>query len=316
MTSISLAVICLPEHAGKRLDQVAAKLIPAYSRSKIKQWIESGELLVDGEQATPKQKVRGDEQITLDAKLEIQSKDVPEAIEFEVVYEDEHLIVVNKPAGLVVHPGNGHAAGTLVNGLLNRYPELGELPRAGIVHRLDKDTTGLMLVGRHLASLTALSELLKDRLIDRRYFVILNGVMTASQRVDVSIGRHPTTRTKMAAMEVGHAKPASTYFKVLQRFDKHTFCEAKLETGRTHQIRVHAAHMRYPVFGDQLYGGRLLMPGNLPEEAITFLQSFKRQALHAHQLSLAHPITGDRLTLEAPLPDDIAKVLAILSSSD
>ena len=255
-------------------------------------------------------KVRGGEQVTLDARQSEETSWDAEEVSCRVVYEDEALIVVDKPAGLVVHPGAGNPAGTLVNGLLHRAPELAAVPRGGIVHRLDKETSGLLVVARTLAAHKALVDQLQERSMGREYEAVACGMMTAGGTVDMPIGRHPRMRTRMAVTERG--KPAVTHYRVVERFAAHTWLRVKLETGRTHQIRVHMAHIRHPLVGDPEYGGRLRLPAEATEELRSALRGFGRQALHAAQLSLLHPLSGEQMEWAAPLPADLSDLIAAL----
>ena len=296
--------------AGKRLDVIAAELFSDYSRGRLQKWIKEGALLVDGESKKTKDKLLGGELISIAAEPEPEGTWQAEPIEFEVVYEDSSIIVINKPAGLVVHPAAGHASGTLVNGLLDRYPELVNLPRAGIVHRLDKDTTGLMVVARNLKAHTSLVQQLQEKTAERHYQAVVIGAMTGGGMVDQPIARHPNTRTKMAVVPTG--KPAVTHYRMMQRFRGHTHIQLQLETGRTHQIRVHMAYQQYPLVGDPLYGGRLKVPAGATAELMDELRGFKRQALHAYKLGLEHPEDLDFVEWEIPLPDDFQQLLKVL----
>ncbi|PPK49891.1 23S rRNA pseudouridine(1911/1915/1917) synthase RluD [Marinobacter persicus] len=299
-----------PELSGKRLDQVAAGLISEHSRSRLQSWIKSGALTVNGKKCKPRDKVMLDDQLELDAEPEAQVTWEAEPISLDVVYEDEHLLVINKPAGLVVHPAAGHAAGTLVNALLNYAPEVENLPRAGIVHRLDKDTSGIMVVARSLVAHTSLVEQLQTRTMGREYEAVVVGTLTGGATVDAPIGRHPTDRKRMAVVPNG--KPAVTHYRLVERFAAHTHIRCKLESGRTHQIRVHMAHVRHPLVGDPVYGGRLRLPKGTSDELREVLADFNRQALHAQQLTLEHPETGEILSWEAPLPDDMIELIEAL----
>jgi 23S rRNA pseudouridine1911/1915/1917 synthase len=299
-----------PELSGKRLDQAAADLISEHSRSRLQSWIKSGALTVNGKKCKPRDKVMLDDQLKLDAEPEAQVTWEAEPISLDVVYEDEHLLVINKPAGLVVHPAAGHAAGTLVNALLNYAPEVENLPRAGIVHRLDKDTSGIMVVARSLVAHTSLVEQLQTRTMGREYEAVVVGTLTGGATVDAPIGRHPTDRKRMAVVPNG--KPAVTHYRLVERFAAHTHVRCKLESGRTHQIRVHMAHVRHPLVGDPVYGGRLRLPKGTSDELRDVLAAFHRQALHAQQLTLEHPETGQILSWEAPLPDDMVKLIEAL----
>lgn len=307
--TISLTGIVDQTQFDKRLDQVLADLFPEYSRSKLKEWILAGFVKVDDEVVTvARQKMQGDEQIDIHAQIAVQVLNTPQNIELDIVFEDEHVLVINKPAGLVVHPGAGNADGTVLNALLAHHPEIENIPRAGIVHRLDKDTTGLMVVAKTLIAQTYLVEQLQTRVMSREYEALIMGRMVAGGFVDEPIGRHPTKRTSMAVRATG--KEATTHYRIKEKFRAHTHLRLKLESGRTHQIRVHMAHIRHPLVGDQLYGGRPRMPKAASEAFMQSLRNFKRQALHAAQLSFAHPISEDWLTFNAPLPDDFVQLLA------
>lgn len=296
----------------KRLDQVAARLFSDHSRSRIQQWIKDGHLTVDGEARKPKDKLIGGETLTLDVELVPEERWEAEPVELNVVHEDDDLIVIDKPVGLVVHPGAGTPGGTILNGLLYRYPELKAVPRAGIVHRLDKDTSGLMVVARTLSAHTALVSQLQDRTMGREYEAVVTGVMTGGGTVDEPIGRHPTHRIKMAVSPVG--KEAITHYRVLDRFRNHTLIRCKLATGRTHQIRVHMAHIGYPLIGDQLYAGRNRLPKGVNRQVAEALREFKRQALHAAYLELIHPASGEPVAWQSDLPDDMIDLLALLEA--
>jgi 23S rRNA pseudouridine1911/1915/1917 synthase len=292
------------------LDQALARLFPEYSRSRLKSWLLDGALVVDGASPRPRDPVIGGEVVTLNVPSEPLVAAAPEPILLDVVYEDEVLLVINKPAGLVVHPGAGNLTGTLLNGLLNHAPELESLPRAGIVHRLDKDTSGLLLVARTLPAHTTFVRMLADREISRHYLAVCAGVLTGGGKIDAPIGRHRTDRTRMCVRDDG--RPAVTHYTVIERFQAHTYINVRLETGRTHQIRVHFAHRRHPLLGDPVYGGRLALPKGASEELVAMLRGFRRQALHAAKLGFAHPETGEAIALEAPLPADFAALLEAL----
>lgn len=298
------------DQAGKRLDKVAADLFSDFSRSRLATWIKSGELTVNGKAAKPKVKLLGTEMLHVNASIEEQSDDQPEPMQLDVVYEDEALILINKPTGLVVHPAAGHKSGTLLNGLLHRFPELAGVPRAGIVHRIDKDTTGLMVVARTLEAQIALADQLQDKSLYREYEAIAVGVMTGGATVDAPIGRHPKDRKRQAVITSG--KHAVTHYKVKERFRGHTLIQVRLETGRTHQIRVHLAHKRYPLVGDPTYGGRLKLPAGASETLRETLRAFSRQALHARQLGLIHPMSGEYCEFQAPRPDDMEQLITAL----
>jgi 23S rRNA pseudouridine1911/1915/1917 synthase len=314
MTSryLEISATVPPEAAGQRLDQALAALLPDYSRSRLKGWIESGEILVDGATRRPRDKVSGGEAVLVRAELPQETRAEPQALALELVHEDRDVLVVNKPAGLVVHPGAGNPDRTLQNALLALDPGLAALPRAGIVHRLDKDTSGLLIVARTLPAHTALVRMLGERDIHREYEAICRGVMTAGGTVDAPIDRHPLERVKMAVREGG--RESVTHYRVIKRFRAHTHVRVQLETGRTHQIRVHLAHAGYPIVGDRVYGGRLTLPKGAGEALRTALREFPRQALHAARLQLDHPVTGRPLECLAPLPDDMRQLLAVLAA--
>ena len=296
--------------AGRRLDAVLAELFPEYSRSRLSAWIKAGQVTVDGAPARPRDPVHGGETIVLDAVEEVQTHAVAEDIPLDVLYEDEHVFVLDKPAGLVVHPGAGNPAGTLVNALLHRDPALDKLPRAGIVHRLDKDTSGVMVVARTLQAHTALVAQLSAREVHRQYLAIVVGALVSGGTADAAIDRHPRDRLRMAVREDG--KDAVTHYRLRERFRAHTALECRLETGRTHQIRVHMAHLKHPIIGDPLYGGSLRLPKGASEDLIAALRGFKRQALHAEVLAFAHPVTGEAIRCEAPVPADMQALMALL----
>lgn len=298
----------IPEHlAGRRLDQTAAEMFPEFSRERLKGWIQHGELTINGQPARPKDKVIGGERLALDTQLQEETRWEPQAIPLSIVFEDDDVMVIDKPAGLVVHPAAGNPDGTLLNALLHHHAPLAAVPRAGIVHRLDKDTTGLMMVAKTLTAQTALVTQLQARTVSREYDAIVVGAMTAGGKVDAPIGRHPKDRQRQAVTEAG--KPAVTHYRVQERFRAHTHVRCRLETGRTHQIRVHLAHVRYPLIGDPVYGGRLKMPAGSSESLKTVLREFPRQALHAHKLRFQHPVSGAPVECKAPLPDDIFMLL-------
>lgn len=310
MTSDTTTRIIPAELAGQRLDQALARLFPEYSRNRLKTWLLAGTLRVDGGSPRPRDPVRGGESVLLLAAAEAAVVAEPEAMGLDVVFEDESLLVVNKPASLVVHPGAGNPRGTLMNGLLHHAPALEALPRAGIIHRLDKDTSGLLLIAKTLPAHTVLVRLLADRCISRVYRAICTGVLTGGGRVDAPIGRHAVDRKRMTVREDG--KHAVTHYTVLERFAAHTYIEVRLETGRTHQIRVHFAYRRHPLVGDPVYGGRLSLPPGAAERLVAALRGFRRQALHAARLELPHPTSGETLRLEAPLPDDFERLLGAM----
>ncbi len=291
------------ELSGLRLDQASARLFSDYSRSRLQNWIKAGRMQVDGEVRKPRDKVWEGERICLQAVLEPDQHCEPEDIPLDILYQDEHLLVIDKPAGLVVHPGSGNRSGTVQNALLHQDPEMAGLPRAGIVHRLDKDTTGLMVVARSPVAHKRLVEALQARAIKREYLALVVGRPTAGGEVEAPIGRHPGKRVCMAVVPGG--KPARTHYRINERFRIHTLLDVRLESGRTHQIRVHMAHIRYPLVGDSVYGGRLKLPPNASEATRAALRSFPRQALHARRLSLQHPVTAEPLVWESPVPADL-----------
>jgi 23S rRNA pseudouridine1911/1915/1917 synthase len=298
------------ELAGRRLDQAAAALLPEFSRSRLRAWIDAGDLTVGGLGAKPRLLLKGGEELTLETELEAAVPPEAEPIALAVVHADDALLVIDKPVGLVVHPGAGNRSGTLQNALLHRFPELAVLPRAGLVHRLDKDTSGLLLVARTLASHTALTAALERRDIKRTYRAICQGALTGGGTIDAPIGRHRRERTKMAVVDGG--RPARTHYRVVERFRAHTYCEIELETGRTHQIRVHMAHIRAPLLGDPVYGGRPKLPPAPSAELLVALQGLRRQALHATRLRLTHPATGAALELQSALAPDLEELLVLL----
>ncbi len=311
MSSEKLTAAIGAEQDGRRFDQALAELFPDYSRARLQGWIRDGRALLDGAQVQPRAKVREGQQVALDAELDEQVSDASEAMALDIVHEDADVIVLNKPAGLVVHPGAGNPAGTLLNGLLHHAPELAALPRAGILHRLDKDTSGLLLVARSVAAQTRLTRDLEQRRIRREYRAVCQDRLTAGGTVDAPVGRHRVHRTRMAVTNAG--KPAVTHYRVLERFAAHTFIAVRLETGRTHQIRVHMAHVHHPLIGDPVYGGRLKLPRGVSEAVRDALQNFRRQALHASDLGFTHPLTGADLQFHAPLPDDMQVLLTALN---
>lgn len=298
------------EAAGQRFDQVLAAVFPEFSRSRLAAWIKSGDARLDGKTVRPRDAVRGGEAIALDVRLGIATESAPESIALSLLYEDADVFVVDKPAGLVVHPGAGNPAGTLVNALLHRDPALAGLPRAGIVHRLDKDTSGALVVARTLQAHTALVEQLSAREIHRQYEAVVNGVLIAGGMVDAPLDRHPVDRLRRAVVEDG--KPAVTHYRVRERFRGHTAVECTLETGRTHQIRVHMAHVRHPLVGDPLYGGSLRLPKGATPALVDTLRGFRRQALHAERIVFAHPRSGESVEVLAPRPADLDTLLATL----
>ena len=299
---------------GMRLDQVAADLFPEYSRNRLATWIKEGRLTVDGRTVKPRDKATASAQLTLLVADEPIINWQPQNLPLEVIFEDEHILVVNKPAGVVVHPAAGHADGTLANALLAHAPELGALPRGGIVHRLDKETSGIMFVARSSLAHKSLVAQLSERTVSRTYCAVCTGALTGGGKIDAPIDRHPTARTKMAVVADG--KPAVTHFRIAHRFKHYTQLQVNLETGRTHQIRVHMAHRKWPLIGDPVYGGRQRVPAGASDLLISTLRSFPRQALHAQALEFEHPASGDWMEFETELPDDLVNLLEILNSED
>jgi 23S rRNA pseudouridine1911/1915/1917 synthase len=302
----------VPEHcARQRVDAVLVELFPDYSRSRLQSWIKSGKVRLDGVIPKPKDRVQGDETIELHVQPEpLDERCEAERIPLDLVYQDEDLLVINKPVGLVVHPAAGHASGTLQNALLHLDPSLVEVPRAGIVHRLDKDTSGLLVVARNLKAHKSLVAQLQARTVQREYQAVVCGVLTAGGTVDAPIGRHSRDRKRMAVREDG--KQAITHYRVVARFRGHTHVRVNLETGRTHQIRVHMAHIQYPLVGDAVYGGRLKFPRGASEILKQGLRDFNRQALHAGCLGLIHPSSGEPMHWQATMPEDMLQLLQLL----
>lgn len=306
----SPAPITVPaDCAGLRLDAALARLFPQHSRSRLQAWVKEGRVTVDGAAADVRRKVLGGERVCLaPAALPAETAHLAEAIDLAVIFEDEHLLVIDKPAGMVVHPGSGNWSGTMMNALLHHAPGLAEVPRAGIVHRLDKDTSGLLVVAKTLAAQTDLVRQLQARTVRRHYLALVHGAVTAAGSVDAPIGRHPVQRTKMAVLKPGAGgsggREARTHYLPRERFATATLVECRLETGRTHQIRVHMASIGHPLVGDPVYGKR--------KSADATLDAFPRQALHAWRLALVHPATGSELAWESPLPADFAALLETL----
>ncbi len=296
--------------AGRRFDAVLAELFPEYSRSRLAEWIKSGDARLDGREVRPRDPVRGGETVSLAVVLEIQTHSEPEDIALDILHEDEHVFVLDKPAGLVVHPGAGNPAGTLVNALLHRDAALAALPRAGIVHRLDKDTSGVMVVARTLPAHTALVEQLSAREVHRQYLAVVVGALVSGGTVNAPIDRHPRDRLRQAVREDG--REAVTHYRLRERFRAHTLLECRLETGRTHQIRVHMAHIKHPIIGDPLYGGPLRLPKQATEDLVAALRGFRRQALHAEVLEFVHPVSGEPIRCAAPMPADMQALVTTL----
>ncbi|OZI14358.1 23S rRNA pseudouridine(1911/1915/1917) synthase [Sodalis-like symbiont of Philaenus spumarius] len=298
---------------GQRLDQALAELFPDYSRSRIKAWILDGLVRVNGRvTAVPKEKMLGCESVEIQAFIEESPRWEAQAIPLNIVYEDEYILVINKPRDLVIHPGAGNADGTVLNALLHYFPPIVDVPRAGIVHRLDKDTTGLMVVAKIVSAQTRLVASLQAREITREYEAVAIGTMTAGGTVEQPIARHATKRTHMAVHSMG--KSAVTHYRIMEHFRAHTRLRLRLETGRTHQIRVHMAHINHPLIGDPLYGGRPRPPKGASDAFNEVLRSFDRQALHATLLRLYHPITSIEMEWHAPLPQDMVTLIAALKA--
>lgn len=297
---------------GQRLDQALAELFPDFSRTRIKEWILADSVWVDGDVVNkPRVKMMGGEVIVVHAIIEDEQRWEPQDIPLNIVHEDEDIIVINKPRGLVVHPGAGCPDSTMLNGLLYYYPEIAQVPRAGIIHRLDKDTTGLMVVAKNIPSQTRLVRALQKRKkFTREYEAIANGSMTGGGAIDQPIGRHSTKRTHMAIQQLG--KPAITHYRVVEHFRVHTRLRLRLETGRTHQIRVHMSYLNHPLVGDPLYGGRPRPPRDANVELIQTLRSFDRQALHAAMLRIEHPVSKEMMEWHAPIPDDMVHLTNVL----
>jgi 23S rRNA pseudouridine1911/1915/1917 synthase len=308
VTEFRTHLLDLPlELAGLRLDQALARALPQYSRARLQGWIEAGAVQVDGRVLRGRDKVLGGEKVRIEARIEAEGRVAAEALPLDIVFKDRALLVINKPAGMVVHPGAGVAGHTLQNALLALDPKLAVVPRAGIVHRLDKDTSGLLVVARTPEAQTALVAALAEREVERHYIALCSGVMTGGGTVDEPIGRHRTQRTRMAVRSDG--RPAVTHYRVLKRFRSHTMVRAELETGRTHQIRVHLAHIGYPLVGDPVYGGRRRVPAGATAGLLGALAAFKRQALHAARLKLEHPVTGREMEWEVPMPADLTHLI-------
>ena len=297
--------------AGRRLDQVLAELYPQFSRSRLTTWVKSGDVLLDGKVVAPRQIVRGEELVTLNAQPTQEVPLAPEDIALDIRYEDEDVLVVNKQVGLVVHPGAGQAAGTLQNALLHYDARLTEIPRAGIVHRLDKDTSGLMVIARTLRAHASLVEQLQARDVHRQYQAVVYGALIAGGSANAPIGRHPRDRLRQAVVAEPSGKPAVTHYRVRERFRAHTLIECRLETGRTHQIRVHMAHLRHPLVGDATYGG-LKLPKGASAELTQTLHAFRRQALHAEKLEFKHPAIGKTISVAAEAPADMQGLIVAL----
>lgn len=311
---IALSADVPEDLSGQRLDQVAARLFTDYSRARLQGWIKAGTLLVDGLALRSRDKVYAGATLQVDAQLEEEEAWAPEYIPLNIVFEDKDLMVINKEWNRVVHPAAGNYAGTLLNGLLHYHAPLKLIPRGGIVHRLDKDTTGLLVVAKNLASHTALVQQLQNREVHREYEAVVQGVLTAGGTIDKPLGRHPQQRKKRAVVEDG--QEAITHYTVIKRYRAHTHVKVRLETGRTHQIRVHLSNLGYPIVGDRSYGGRAKIPRAASEEMLSALRDFPRQALHAKQLGLIHPVSGEAILWSSDLPSDMCALLRTLETDD
>lgn len=298
--------------AGQRLDRALAEMFPDYSRSRLSQWIKAGDVLLDGVRGVPRQRVQGGEKVDIRAELKPEVSMHPQAMDLDIRYEDDDILVLVKPAGLVVHPGAGNPDGTLLNGLLDHDPSLVNLPRAGIVHRLDKDTSGLMVVARSLAAHTALVAMLSRHDVQRQYEAVIKGALIAGGSVDEPLGRHPRDRLRQAVRDEETGKRALTHYRLRERFRAHSLVECRLETGRTHQIRVHMAHLGHGLVGDPLYGGGLKLPRGAGADLADALRGFSRQALHAEQLGFKHPVGGEPMHFEAKRPADMQALIDVL----
>lgn len=308
--SINLKVLIPKNLSGLRLDQALAILFPDYSRARMQTWIKTGQVTINNKILKPNSKVHADQQVIINAVIPNQENWEAQAIPLNIVYEDDAIIIINKPIGLVVHPAVGNPDKTLLNALLNHAPELAKLPRAGIIHRLDKDTSGLLVITRNLKAHTKLVKELQERKIKREYDAIVNNIMTAGGTINKPIGRDPKNRKRMAVSALG--KEAITTYRIVQKFRAHTHLKVFLQTGRTHQIRVHMSYINHPIVGDQVYGGRLKFPAKISEELKQCLQNFKHQALHASCLGLTHPIANKFMEWQAPLPNDMQELLSAL----
>ncbi|MFQ5659311.1 MAG: 23S rRNA pseudouridine(1911/1915/1917) synthase RluD [Gammaproteobacteria bacterium] len=302
-----LTLVVPDELAGRRLDQALSSLCPQHSRSRLQTWIQAGNVKVNDEIIRQRDSVNAGSRIEVIPLYDVPENNAREAIPLAIIHEDEEIIILNKPAGLVVHPGAGNPGHTLLNGLLYHAPDLEQVPRAGIVQRLDKDTSGIMVIARTPTAHTCLVEQLQQRRIEREYRAIVTGVMTSGGTIEAPIGRHPVQRKRMAV--VARGKPAITHYRLLKKYSTHTYIQLKLETGRTHQIRVHMAHIHYPIVGDPVYAGRNRLPKNVSQPLRERIQAFPRQALHASSLLLTHPASGEEMGWSAPVPNDMQSLL-------
>ncbi|WP_089603787.1 23S rRNA pseudouridine(1911/1915/1917) synthase RluD [Acinetobacter piscicola] len=313
-TRLSLQFQLDDSYLGQRIDQVAATVWNEFSREKLKQWMKDGHLLVNGNIVKPKYKCEGNEMLALEVELEAQTSAQPENIPLDIIYEDDDIMVINKPVGMVVHPGAGNPNGTLVNALLYHYPKSAELTRAGLVHRIDKDTSGLLVVAKNLEAQFSLSKQLAKKTVYRVYDLICYGTMIAGGKIDEPIKRHPVDRVKMAILPGG--RDAVTHYNVKERFQHFTRVQAQLETGRTHQIRIHFTYIGFPLVGDPIYVSRVKVPAGASDKLASTLRGFKRQALHASKLGLIHPQTKQEMMFEAPWPQDFIDLLDVLRSEN
>jgi 23S rRNA pseudouridine1911/1915/1917 synthase len=311
MTTEHTITTCIPDElSGLRLDQALASMFPEYSRNRLKQWILDGHITINGSQRRPRDTVNGGEQLVLVPHQQAEVRWQGEEIPLNIIFEDEDLLVIDKQAGQVVHPAAGHRSGTLLNALLHYAPELENIARAGIVHRLDKDTSGLLVVARNIRAQKSLVDQLQSRSMGREYLAVVHGVLTAGGTVDAPIGRHPVKRQRMAVVRNG--KAAVSHYRIVERFRCHTLVRVKLETGRTHQIRVHMAHINHPLLGDPVYGGRQRIPANSDEHLLEYLRGFRRQALHAARLCLQHPSSAEEICWESVMPADMQQLIELL----
>lgn len=298
------------DHKNKRLDQALAQLLPEYSRAQIQSWIKSGHILVDGKTVKPNTKLKGLEEIQVSVQERLDEMWEAQKLPLDIVHEDDDVIVLNKPVGLVVHPGSGVSSNTLLNALIHHAPQLKKLPRAGIVHRLDKNTSGILVIAKSERAFKSLTQQLKTRTMSREYKAIVYGAMISGGTVDAPIDRHAIERKRMAVVETG--KPAITHYRIAEKFPNHTLLSVKLDTGRTHQIRVHMLHIRHPIVGDNTYGGRTRLSKGMSEELIALLREFKRQALHAFALGFIHPATDEPVSFKVDLPEDMQVLIKAL----
>ncbi len=304
---IQIDTVIPEEMSGKRLDQALAKLLPEHSRARLQGWIRDGYVLIDKKIMRPRDKIQGGEQVEIQAEIEVQISASPENIPLEIIFEDEYLIIINKPAGLIVHPGAGNPQHTLMNALLHHDQKLDQVPRAGIVHRLDKDTSGLLVIARTPQSHTSLVKQLQTRDMHREYVTIVSGVMTAGGTIDQPIGRHPKHRTRMAIVKNG--RTAITHYRIIRKYRHHTQLQVNLETGRTHQIRVHMTWYHHPIIGDPVYGAKKQLVKGMDSNLANIVTAFPRQALHARAIQLLHPHSDELMTWEAPIPEDITELI-------